>query len=233
VPAREGFATAGGAARRRAALCPEPLERVRPAWLPMRSSPKRNGWQDAVERGAEKPHNSAKGKRNESLVCSTPRHSNFCRPDGRGARGLSSNLVTPGRGRARSNETPGFPTQGDKPRHRLIGWSEGEFEPLVPRGKGAVLRDHSDRFSAGSPMRESATPRERDREFDSRSLRQRSAPVTRQALCTEPPPSRQPFLACPMYELSRTSALPERRSSTCLPRGKGDLAFDRARSRLR
>jgi len=83
-------------------------------------------------------------------------------------------------------------------------WSEGEFEPLVPRGKGAVLRDHSDRFSAGSPMRESATPRERDREFDSRSLRQRSAPVTRQALCTEPPPSRQPFLACPMYERNGT-----------------------------
>jgi hypothetical protein len=39
-----------------------------------------------------KPHSLEKGKRNESLVCPTPRHSHFCRPDGHGIRNLSSTL---------------------------------------------------------------------------------------------------------------------------------------------
>src|SRR6266403_3622271 len=50
--------------------------------------------EDSGDRRAEKPHYSAKDRRNESLVCSTPRHSNCCRPDGRGVRGRSCILST-------------------------------------------------------------------------------------------------------------------------------------------
>lgn len=46
----------------------------------------------AVLAGADRAYSLAKGKCHERLVCSTPRRSDFCRPDGRRIFGLSSPL---------------------------------------------------------------------------------------------------------------------------------------------